>query len=88
VPCMFNLSRRRLLTLSTASFAVSATGAGFFSAQAQASGLSIPTAVKDGQITVYGTGIAAYLKAKTGRVIDVLEATGSLDNWPFIVKRV
>jgi uncharacterized protein len=74
------ISRRRLLALSTASLAASATVTALVPAHAQADNLSIHTAVKDGQFMVYGAGLAAYIKSRTGTQIDVVETTGSLDN--------
>lgn len=73
-------SRRQFIRLSTATLAAPAIVSVPFQAHAQSGHLSIHTAVKDGQFMVYGAGLAAYIKSKTGTQIDVLESTGSLDN--------
>lgn len=77
---MFPHSRREFLALSSASLAASLLAPRSFSAFAQASNLSIYTAVKGGQFMDYGAGVAAYIKSKTGTQIDVVASTGSLDN--------
>jgi uncharacterized protein len=77
---MLTLSRRRLLNATTVTLAASAVLSSARRAHAQADTLRIHTAVKDGQFMVYGAGVAAYVKNKTGIQIDVVESTGSLDN--------
>jgi uncharacterized protein len=73
-------TRRRMIELAATGLATWATSSLPRSAHAQASPLSIHTAVKGGQFWDYGSGVAAHIKSKTGTPIDVIASTGSLDN--------